>query len=254
VQPVTVSAMRIDHHDGVEILRLEEGKGNAIGPPFLDALATTLDALAAAPLVVIGQARCFSAGLALPDLIDLDRAAMGAFITRYEALMRRIFERPTPVVAAVNGHAIAGGCVLALQADVRIAAAGSARIGLNETALGIGLPAAVFETLRCQVPASSLLPVALEGRLFDPLEACALGLVDEVVEAAELEARAVERARQLGAIAPLAFAQVKAAIRRPACEVMARHSASETERWLDTWFSAAGRARLTAAVARLAGH
>ena len=85
------------------------------------------------------------------------------------------------MVAAVNGHAIAGGCVLAMQADERIMAEGEGRIGLNEIQLGLGLPAVILETLRSQVPAATLLPVAVEGELLDPQRARSLGLVQEVV-------------------------------------------------------------------------
>src|SRR6267378_127387 len=96
---------------------------------------------------------------------DAIRVTMRGFIRRFDAVMLRIFELPIPLIAAVNGHAVAGGCVLALQADIRIGADREARIGLNETQLGIGLPAPVVETLRWQVPGSSLAPLALEGRL-----------------------------------------------------------------------------------------
>ena len=130
-------------------------------------------------------------GLDLPALIDFSTADLTDFIRRFSASMLRVFSLPWPVVAAVNGHAIAGGCVLALQADIRLMASGQSRIGLNEVRLGIGLPAAVVETLRCQVPAASLLPIAAEGGLFLPEEAVRLGLVQEVVEPGQLLERAV---------------------------------------------------------------
>src|SRR5207249_7628146 len=123
-----------------------------------------------------------------------------------------------PVVAAVNGHAIAGGCVLALQADVRIGARADFRMGLNEVQLGIALPAVVLETLRAQVPPQSLLPIALEGRLFPPHEALALGLLHEVVPKESLEQRAAERALELASLPRQAFAAVKSAIRAPVAE------------------------------------
>ena len=141
--------MRVERSGPVAILKLENGKANSISPLFLERLERLLaeigDARAA---VMIGQGSAFSAGLDLPALVDLDRAAMRSFILRFDAAMLRVFELPVPLVAAVNGHAVAGGCVLALQADVRIGADREARIGLDETQLGIGLPAVVLETLR----------------------------------------------------------------------------------------------------------
>jgi enoyl-CoA hydratase/carnithine racemase len=100
---------------------------------------------------------------------------------------------PIPVVAAIDGHAVAGGCVLALQTDFRIMSAGT--IGLNEVRIGVGLPAVVLETLRLQVSAPALRTIALEGRLFEPEAAREIGLVDEVVAPDRLIARRTSRSR-----------------------------------------------------------
>src|SRR5216683_40138 len=132
------------------VLRMRAGKANAIGPAWLDRMYSLLDDVLAArarALVITGYEGFFSAGLDLPALDALDERAMGSFMSGFSRTMLRIFELPLPVVAAVNGHAIAGGCVLALQADVRIGAASDFRIGLNEVQLGIGLPALVLGAL-----------------------------------------------------------------------------------------------------------
>ncbi|HEY5678396.1 MAG TPA: enoyl-CoA hydratase/isomerase family protein, partial [Myxococcales bacterium] len=147
--------------------------------------------------------------------------------------------------------AVAGGCVLALQADVRIGADREARIGLNETQLGIGLPAAVVETLRAQVPGPSLATIALEGRLVSPREALQLGVLHEVVPEPELLQRAVARAAALAALPPAGVRMVKASLRRPAAAAARAAELSEAERWLDTWFAEESRGKLREAVARL---
>src|SRR5438270_161827 len=190
--------MRIERQGEVAVLRLESGKVNAIGVAFLAQLNGLLDGLGdAKAAVVTGRGSAFSAGLDLPSLVDLARPAMRDFIGQFNATVLRLFELPIPLVAAVNGHAIAGGCVLALQADLRLVADRDARIGLNETQLGLALPSVVLETLRWQVPGPSLAPIALEGRLFSPREALQLGLLHEVVPEAELLPRALERAGAL---------------------------------------------------------
>jgi len=122
---------------------------------------------------------------------------------------------------------------------------------LNETQLGIGLPAVVLETLRGQVPASSLAPLALEGRLFSPRESLQLGLVHELVPEGQLLGRAMERAQALALLPPDGVRQVKASLRRPAAEAVRAHDSAEAERWLDGWFSPETQARLRAAVAKL---
>jgi len=154
-------------------------------------------------------------------------------------------------VAAVNGHAIAGGCVLALQADVRIGAASDFRIGLNEVQLGIGLPAVVLEALRAQVPAASLLPIALEGRLFSPEEAVSVGLLHEVVPADRLEQRAVARAMELGALPGAAYASVKHGLRAPVAQRVRELAGQDAARWAETWSGEEARERRRRAIERL---
>jgi enoyl-CoA hydratase/carnithine racemase len=106
--------------------------------------------------------------------------------------------------------------------------------------------------MRCQVPASSVLPIAVEGRLFDPEAARAVGLIDTLVEPEDLLDKAIARARELGAVPPLAFAQTKAAARRPACDAIRQNIAAEGQKWMEIWYSDAAQARVQAAVDRLA--
>ncbi len=246
--------MNLSIVDGVAILRMQAGKANAMTIDFLDGLQRLMDELEASPAraaVLIGYERFFSAGLALPMLVDLDRPTMKRFIGKFADAMLRVFECGRPIVAALNGHAIAGGCVLALQCDWRVAADVEARIGLNEVQLGIGLPAIVIETLRAQVPAASMVPIALEGRLFSPREALALDLVHEVVAADSLEQHAIDRARALAAAPSAAVEQVKRALRRPAIERIEIDAEGETDRWLDTWFAPGAQTLLRETVARV---
>jgi enoyl-CoA hydratase len=246
--------MHIRRQGSVAILSMEAGKANAMNVRFLELLGKLLDELNAAPpgaLVLTGEGRSFSAGLDLPSLIDLGTAELTDFIRKFSESMLRVFTLPWPVVAAVNGHAIAGGCVLALQADQRLMAAGEARLGLNEVRLGIGLPAVVVETLRCQVPESSLFPVVAEGGLFLADEALRLGLVHEVVEPAELLSRAVERAAALAALPPLAYAHVKASLRRPALARISASASTDAAGWVGTFRAPAAQRLLREAVTRL---
>src|SRR5437763_16048686 len=203
--------MQIERLGDAVVLRMRAGKANAIGPAWLGRMETLLDeALATEPraLVITGYESFFSAGRDVPARDALGRDQMGSFVMAFSRTMLRVFELPLPVIAAVNGHAIAGGCVLTLQADVRIGARTDFRMGLNEVQLGIALPAMVLETLRAQVPPQSPLPVALEGRLFPPDEALALGLLHEVVPKESLEQRAAERALALASLPRQAFAAV----------------------------------------------
>jgi enoyl-CoA hydratase len=240
--------------DDVALLKIEGGKANAMTPEVLDLIEGLVDGFengTARAAVLCGYDRYFSAGLPLPMLIDLERPAMKRFIERFSDVMLRVFRCGKPIVAALNGHAIAGGCVLALQCDYRIMQDGDAKIGLNETQLGIGLPSTVLEPLKLAVPAASLVSIAYEGQLFSPAEALALGLVHEIAAPADLESRAVAKARALAAVPTSAVMQVKVGLRRAAMEAIARYGAEETERWLDSWFAPDARERLRATAARL---
>jgi len=255
---VTAALIELRRVEAMTVLTLCAGKANAFDVPLLEAVIRGVDtALAdgATALIVTGDGASFSGGLALPSLIELDRAGVRTLITTFTTAMRRVLEAPIPVVAAINGNAIAGGCVLALMCDERIMVdegpKAPPRIGLNEAQLGLGLPAVVIELVRARLSASAHVAVALEGRLVDPDEARQLGLVDEVVAAGQLEARVLERAAALATSAPGAFAQIKRALLRPTIEAIDRVDAAETEAWLDTWFSAEGQRRMRATVARI---
>jgi enoyl-CoA hydratase len=238
----------------IEVIQLTGGKANAMDVALLDEIERRIEALERGPArgaVITGYDRYFSAGLALPQLVDLSRDEMRAFIERFARAMTRVLACEKPIVAAINGHAIAGGCVLALMCDWRICAEGNLKIGLNETQLGIGLPAVVIEPLRAQVPPASLVPIALEGRLFAPRESRDIGLVHELSSSGELVVRAELKAQSLASSDPLAAAQVKRALRAPILDAIARTATAETEHWLDSWFTPGAQSRLRAAVASL---
>jgi enoyl-CoA hydratase len=239
--------------DSVAVVRLGGGRANAMSSALLKELEATFADLArsdARAVVVTGEGSAFSAGLALPDLIGLDRGGMRDFISAFERAMHRVLTCPRAVVAAINGHAIAGGCVLALMCDVRFAADAPAKIGLNEVQLGIGLPSLVLEPLRAKLAPSALLPVAYEGRLFDMRGALSVGLIDQVLPAGELEAAALAKATELGR-SPAAFGQIKQGLLRPVVEAITRNAPNEREAWLDSWFSTEAREKLQATVDRL---
>src|SRR5262249_43196683 len=169
--------------DDIAVLRIEGGKAKAMTPELLDTIERMVDGFERSPCnaaVLTGYDRYFSGGLALTHIIDFDVIEMRGYIEHFARAMTRVFVCGKPIVAAINGHAIAGGCVLALMCDWRIAADDPAlRIGLNETQLGIGLPAIVIEGLRAAVPAASIAPIAFEGTLVAPAQAHAPRLVHQ---------------------------------------------------------------------------
>ena len=167
--------------DDVQQLVLSAPGRNALSSDHMERLLAGLREAAGRPLLVVGADGAFSAGLNLKEVASLDVAAMTRFLRLLDALMQALYEYPGPTVACVNGHAIAGGCVVALCCDWRVAAdRGDIRIGLNEVALGLEFPPMILNLVRDRVPRRHLERVVLEAGLFDPVTACQLGLVDEV--------------------------------------------------------------------------
>jgi enoyl-CoA hydratase len=248
-----VAAMKYERHGDVALLRMEAGKANAMSPALIAGLHGLLDELErsdARAAVITGYDKYFSAGLALTEIIEFERAAMKKFIDSFSRVMMRVFQLEMPVVAAINGHAIAGGCVLALMCDERLMAEREVRIGLNEVQIGIGLPPIVIEPLRLQLPPAALVPIALEGQLFTPHEALELQLVGHLVSPQDLERFALTRATHLAVAPPAALAQVKRSLRAPVSERLAREL-ENSDAWLDTWFSDDAQKLLRAAVDKL---
>jgi enoyl-CoA hydratase/carnithine racemase len=161
-----------------------EGPGkNALGTERMRDLLGQLDAAGTEPLLVTGGGDAFSAGLDLKEVHDADLAGMRVFLTLLTELLVRIFEHPAPTVAAVNGHAIAGGCIVALVCDHRVATTNErARIGLNEVALGLRFPPRVLDLCRFRIPSSSHHEVFLGAGLHRPEDALRLGLVDALAD------------------------------------------------------------------------
>ncbi len=209
--------IEINIKDGIAVMTLTYGKANTLDTEFCEAIAARFFELAssdAKAVVVTGQGTIFSAGVNLVRLSEGGADYIRKFLPALHKLYDAAFFHPKPVVAAVNGHAIAGGAVLACCADRRIMARGNGRIGVTELLVGVPFPALAFEIVRFAVPARYLPEFTLSGATYLPDDALAHGWIDEVAEPGELFARAMTVARQLAALSPPAFAQTKAQIRQ----------------------------------------
>lgn len=189
----------IDHGDGLVEMNLARPPVNALDPELVQALDR---AIVGAPqqgaraIVFSGHPGMFSAGLDVPALLQLDKPAMAAFWGSFFALLRHLAESPVPVVAAIPGHAPAGGAVMAIFCDYRIAAEGEFKIGLNEVQVGLPVPAVVYGALERLVGAREAERLAVRGLLVSPQEALRVGLVNELAAPDEVIEKAIAHARQ----------------------------------------------------------
>ncbi len=225
--------------DQIATLTMSNPKGNAINPSFLatlEGLINALEASTANACIITGQGRFFSVGLDLPLLGRLPRAELRDFMRDFSRVMTNLFATTIPLVAAINGHAIAGGCVIAQQADIRIMADGPYQIGLKEAQIGIGLPIVVTETLRAFLPSGALVDVAYRGKLFSPEDALSIGLIEQTIRSDQLMEKSLAVAEDFGKTSA-AIRQIKWAVRQPIIDRIRRHEAASLEQWLDTWFN-----------------
>jgi enoyl-CoA hydratase len=215
---------------GIAVLTMTHGKANALTIDFCDAIAgavNDLKASSAGALVMTGQGKMFSAGVDLPRMLDGGPSYIRAFLPALHRLYDAVFFHPKPVIAAVNGHAIAGGCVLACCADRKLMARGGGKIGVTELKVGVPFPPLAFEVMRFATVPKYLSETILGAGTYSPEEGIARGFVDDVVEPDALMERSVAAARELAALSPPAFAQSKAQIRAAVNERMARAGATE---------------------------
>ena len=230
--------IEVEERGAVTVLRMARGKGNALNLDFVGALCDALDRLDDGPAragVLTGQGSVFSAGVDLPTL-----AAGGAeYVRRFLPRLGRAFERlatfPKPLVAAVNGHAIAGGAVIMLACDQRLLARGPARVGLTEIRVGVEFPAWALELARFATPPQHFPTLICTGRTWPAEEALALGLADELVEPERLLERGCAVAEELAAIPPAVFAATKRAVRRPMIEAARRQAALTDAAVIEQW-------------------
>jgi len=223
----------VEEQGDVSVVRLENGPVNVLDLELLRALTETLRGLSGAgALVLTGAGRAFSAGVDLRRILDGGREYAEAFLPALTAAFRAVFEHPRPVVAAVNGHAIAGGCIFVAACDLRLMSAGT--IGVTELPVGVPFPPAALETLRFAVgPATARL--VLTGETLSAAKAAALGLVDEVVEPAVLLDAALIRARQLASIPAGTFTLTKAQLRHRTSERIDADELAYAHQLLDAW-------------------
>jgi enoyl-CoA hydratase len=229
-----------EERSAVTILRMARGKGNALNLELTGALHSALDRLesgAARAGILTGEGSIFCAGVDLPALVAGGAAYSREFLAALQRLLERLVTFPKPLVAAVNGHAIAGGAILTLACDQRLLARGAARVGLTEVRVGVVFPAWALEIARFATPPQHFATLILTGRTWPADEALARGLVDELVEPGELLDRAGGVAEELAAIPAAAFTATKLAVRQLMIEAARRQTALTEAAVVEHWCS-----------------
>jgi enoyl-CoA hydratase len=217
--------LETEDRSGVTVLRLQHGKVNALDTELLRAITAAMRDLDPATAVVItGHGSAFSAGVDLKRIVDGGQPYVREFLPALTEMFLAVFNHPGPVVAAVNGHAIAGGCVLAAACDVRLMSGG--RIGLAELTVGVPFPTVAIEIMRHAIgPAAGNL--VLTARLLDAAQAQSIGLIHDVEAPEALLDSAVALAQTMAKTPAEVFLLSKRQLQLPARAAMDGHDADE---------------------------
>ena len=238
--------IRAERRGRVSVLTLEHGKANAFDLELCRGVVSVLDEMirdGASAVVITGTGKIFSAGVDLFRVLDGGRDYVAEFLPALDDAMAAVVGFPKPLVAAVNGHAIAGGCVVACACDHRVAAAGGGRIGVPELAVGVPFPTLAFELVRGGAP-RAVRDLIFNARTVEMEEARELGVVDRLVDGDDLLDAACEAAERLARLPREAFALTKRQLWEPGLARRRTVGAEWDAEVLEQWCSEAAHERI----------
>jgi len=207
--------MNYEQHGEVALLHFDDGKANAVGHDFVDAMNQGLDQALddAKAVIILGRPARFSAGF---DLNEFKKGPAAAEKLRNKGahMFLRLFSHPQPLVAACTGHAIAAGALILLACDSRIGTSGEFKIGLNETAIGMALPVFGREMASFRLSKRHLTAAYVQARLYNPDEAVDVGFLDSVIAEQDLKQQSIDLAARLAELPAQAYSANKHDIRQ----------------------------------------
>ncbi|MDP6782106.1 MAG: enoyl-CoA hydratase/isomerase family protein [Dehalococcoidia bacterium] len=234
--------MELQRRDGIGILLIDGPNTNAIDQDFIDDMNSLLHAAEAdtslrALVITSAHPKIFCPGLNLKALVGLPYERLFEFAGNLTGMVRNEFSFSKPQIAAINGHAIAGGCLVAMGADYRFMARGKSRIGVLE--IDVALPVALggMAVLEYVMGRRNVEKAIYSGELYLPEDALNIGMVDELVEPEELLDRAVEKAKFLGSKPAAAFKRDKQYLRAAVIDWIDVREARHLKEWVDCWYS-----------------
>lgn len=238
--------IHVETTDRITLLTFDRPPANAIDLDLAEAVDETLGVIEdrdeTDALVITGEGSCFSAGLDLKAVPSYDRAQQEAMVMAVNRMFGRLYGLPLPTIAAVNGHAIAGGVILMLACDYRVGAEGDYKLGLAEARVGVVYPVAAMAIVRSELAPATAKTMVLTARNYSPREALAMGVLDELQPAEGLLVRAVEVAREMAALPRSTYSRIKRSLRSQALALIDDAISNRNEPMLDSWLSAETRA------------
>ncbi|MFA5771698.1 MAG: enoyl-CoA hydratase/isomerase family protein [Thermoplasmata archaeon] len=242
-----------EHQNKTAILKLNRDIKNAINPQLVNELSDELQKIrndANVNSVVLGSLgeKFFSIGLDIPRLYELSREDFKKFLQAYDRLCIELYTLPKPTIIAITGHAIAGGCILALCCDYRFIAEGRKLMGLNEVKLGVPVPYPADCILQNLIGSRNAREIMNTGEFYQSEDLLKMGVVDQVLPLEQVLPKSVEKAESLGALPQKAFGAIKRNRTEIVEKQILKHLAEKEDFFIDCWYSDEVRERLKEAV------
>jgi enoyl-CoA hydratase/carnithine racemase len=233
---------------GIATVILQRGKVNALNELMVDELAEAFHIVekdkGTKSVIITGRGKFFSFGFDVPEFLNYSKSDFVSYLEKFTNLYTYLFLFPKPIVAALNGHTIAGGCMLATACDVRVMATGKGKISLNEITFGAPVFGGSAEMLRFCVGSSNAQSILYSGAMYSAEEAFGMGLVDQVSSEETLAEDAREVAHNLGEKDSSAFTSIKKILRKPVAEKMGKHEKDYILEFADIWYSQSTQEKL----------
>ena len=230
-------------NDGsIATVTLDRGKVNAIVGEVVDELRDQLRVLESDPevsaVILTGAGKFFSFGFDIPSFLSFSKEAFTSFLENFTDLCAYLYLYPKPVVAALNGHTVAGGCMLAIGCDHRVMVSGNAKISLNEITFGASVFSGACEMLRFHVGSAAATRVLYSGAMYVAEDALEIGLIDEITTSDDLVAAATRAAEALARKPQPAFASIKRLLREPVIAPAREREPASIREFVEIWYSA----------------
>jgi enoyl-CoA hydratase/carnithine racemase len=241
--------IKTEFDGNIVLLRLNRGVTNAWNLELVDALRESLhkaqdDSNVRGVVLTGSNHKFFSIGFDIPELFPLDRTDFQKFFYAYNQLCIDLFAFPKPTVAVITGHAVAGGCIIALCCDYRFIAEGHKLMGLNEIKLGVSIPYPGDCILREVVGIRTARDICDSGDFFEAEKLHQIGMVDRVLPLEQVLPEAIKYVKRIGGFSQKAFAQIKQDRTEMVMAQIQKHLVKKEQQFLDCWFSEETRARL----------
>jgi enoyl-CoA hydratase/carnithine racemase len=236
-----MSYVRVSERDGIATVTLARWKVNAFNEPMVDEIRARFETLESEQdvraVILTGRGKFFSFGFDVPDLLSYSKDDFISYLTKFTDLYTYLFMFPKPVVAALNGHTIAGGCMLATACDCRLMVSENAKIALNEITFGASVVAGSVEMLKHCAGSRNAETILYSGTFCSPQEALTLGLIDRIAPAEALVEEAEKTAVDYADKDAAAFKSIKGLLRRPVAQEMVQREPDSIREFADIWYS-----------------